>query len=173
MAEERASALRWEVPTIRGSMDALYEAHAHECMRLAYLMAQGDKQLAEDFVQEAFARYIGRFRFQRDPERVAAYLKRTIVNLSKRHAYRQALERRYLASRPSRDEAEISIREKDDELWQALLRLPQRQRAAIFFRYVEDLSETQAADVLGCSVGAAKSLVSRGLTNLRHQLGGG
>jgi RNA polymerase sigma factor (sigma-70 family) len=59
-----------------------------------------------------------------------------------------------------------------DELWRALLRLPVRQRSALFFRYYEDLSEAAAADALGCSVSALKSLVNRGLKELRAQLEG-
>ena len=52
-----------------------------------------------------------------------------------------------------------------------LLRLPPGQRAAIVLRYWEDLSEAEAAQVLGCSPGTVKSAASRGLARLR-ELGG-
>jgi DNA-directed RNA polymerase specialized sigma24 family protein len=35
--------------------------------------------------------------------------------------------------------------------------LPTRQRAVLVLRYYEDLSETQTADLLGCSVGTSQS----------------
>ncbi len=56
-------------------------------------------------------------------------------------------------------------------MWHAILGLPPRQRAAIVLRYYEDLSERQAADVLGCSVGALNQLVVRATANLRDRIG--
>jgi DNA-directed RNA polymerase specialized sigma24 family protein len=38
-------------------------------------------------------------------------------------------------------------------------------------RYYHDLSEQQAADALACSPAAARSLVLRGMTTLREQIG--
>jgi RNA polymerase sigma factor (sigma-70 family) len=55
-------------------------------------------------------------------------------------------------------------------MWQALQRLRPRQRAAIVLRFYEDLTEAQTADILGCAVGTVKSLVSRGIDQLRGQL---
>ena len=57
-----------------------------------------------------------------------------------------------------------------DEMWQALLRLPERQRTAIVLRYYEDLSEAQTADTMRCPQGTVKSLVSRGLDRLRQEM---
>jgi len=56
-------------------------------------------------------------------------------------------------------------------LWQALGRLPARQRAAIVLRYYLDLSEAEVARQLGVPVGTVKSLVHRGLARLRDRLG--
>lgn len=55
-----------------------------------------------------------------------------------------------------------------DALWQAILKLPARQRAMVVLRYYEDLSEVQTAAVLGVSVGTVKSAVSRALSKLRE-----
>jgi RNA polymerase sigma factor (sigma-70 family) len=52
-------------------------------------------------------------------------------------------------------------------LWSALLRLPERQRAALVLHYCHDLSEQQTADVMQISLKALKSLVGRGLAKLR------
>jgi DNA-directed RNA polymerase specialized sigma24 family protein len=48
--------------------------------------------------------------------------------------------------------------------------LPAGQRAAVVLRYWLDLTETQAAAVLGCSVGNVKSQASRALAKLRVSL---
>ena len=52
----------------------------------------------------------------------------------------------------------------------ALLKLPQRQRAAIVLRHFEDLSEAQMAEVLECRPGTVKSLLSRGMEGLKTQI---
>ncbi|MEU0068998.1 SigE family RNA polymerase sigma factor [Streptomyces sp. NPDC006332] len=55
-----------------------------------------------------------------------------------------------------------------DAMWQAIMKLPARQRAMVVLRYYEDLSEVQTAEVLGVSVGTVKSAVSRALGKLRE-----
>src|SRR5258706_265154 len=52
-------------------------------------------------------------------------------------------------------------------LIQGLAQLPPRQRAVLVLRYWEQLSESEAADMLGCSLGTVKSSASRGLARLR------
>jgi RNA polymerase sigma factor (sigma-70 family) len=56
-------------------------------------------------------------------------------------------------------------------LWAALQQLPYRQRAALVLRFYGDLSERDAAAVLGCRTGTVKSLVHRGLAAMREELG--
>jgi len=161
MAGERAD---------RGSLAELYVAHAPDGVRLAFLLT-GDRALAEDLVQDAFARLIGRLRHLRDPNAFGAYLRRTIVNLANSHFRHRRVERAYL----ERQAAAPSIvanpnDELDERMHDVLLGLPQRQRAAIVLRFYEDLSDVQTADVLRCSPGTVRSLVSRGMRTLREAL---
>lgn len=146
----------------------LYQAHASALLRLAYVLT-GDRHAAEDIAQEAFVR-IGRrlIRF-RDPEHTRAYLLRTVINLSRGRARRARVERAALARlhHPQTHELPDGGR---DEIWAGLLRLPERQRAALFLRFYLDHSEATAAEVLGCSPSAMKSLVSRGLKTLRESV---
>jgi RNA polymerase sigma-70 factor (sigma-E family) len=153
-----------------GRLAELYEAHAPDAARLAYLLT-GDRALAEDLVHEAFVRLFGRFRELRNPDAFGAYLRTTVVNLARSHFRRRRVERAYLErqGRPDPAPRDVSGRE---ELWQALHRLRPRQRAAIVLRYYEDLTEAQTADVMGCAVGTVKSLVSRGVDRLRVELRG-
>ena len=53
-------------------------------------------------------------------------------------------------------------------LLQGLAQLPPRQRAVLVLRYWEQFSESEAADMLGCSLGTVKSSASRGLARLRE-----
>jgi RNA polymerase sigma-70 factor (sigma-E family) len=155
-----------------GSLGDLYVRHAPEGIRLAFLLT-GDRTLAEDLVQEAFARLVGRLRHLRDPGAFGTYLRRTIVNLSTSHFRRRQLERAYLERSATAPASETSPNEElDATMHEALLRLPERQRAAIVLRFYEDLSDVQTAEVLRCSPGTVRSLVSRGMKTLRSELEG-
>ena len=55
---------------------------------------------------------------------------------------------------------------------EVLLSLSKRQRAAIVLRFYEDLSDVQTAEILRCSAGTVRSLVSRGMKTLRSKLEG-
>jgi RNA polymerase sigma-70 factor (sigma-E family) len=155
-----------------GQLAELYERHAPAAGRLAYLLT-GDRALAEDLVQEAFVRVVGRFRHLQVPDAFEAYLRRTIVNLHTSQLRRKRLERAYL-EREGRAPNGAPIPDVDarEELWRAVLALPPRQRAAIVLRFYEDLSERETADALGCSTTAAKSLVARAMQTLRAQIEG-
>jgi RNA polymerase sigma-70 factor (sigma-E family) len=131
----------------------------------------GDKDLAEDLTQDAFIKLAGRWRDLRSPDAFGAYLRRTIVNMSRGHWRHVRVERKYLEREGARPRYQDSPElERRDELWQLLQELPHRQRAAIVLRYYEDLSEQQTADALGCSAGAVKALTHRGIERLRVQL---
>ena len=80
---------------LRSRLGDAYVRSAPGGIRLAYLLT-GDRAVAEDLVQEAFVRFVGRLRFLRDPDAFEPYLRRTIVNLSKNHFRRRAVERAYL-----------------------------------------------------------------------------
>ena len=52
--------------------------------------------MAEDLVQDAFVRLVGRLRHLREPNPFGAYLRRTIVNLATSHFRHRRVERAYL-----------------------------------------------------------------------------
>jgi RNA polymerase sigma factor (sigma-70 family) len=58
-------------------------------------------------------------------------------------------------------------REDRVALMGALMSLPVRQRSVVVLRFWLDMTETQVAEVLGCSVGTVKSQASRALAKLR------
>jgi RNA polymerase sigma-70 factor (sigma-E family) len=155
-----------------GSLSELYLAYAPDGIRLAFLLT-GDRGLAEDLVQDAFVRLVGRLRHLREPNAFWTYLRRTIVNLATSHFRHGRVERAYLdrlAAAPATDANDND--ELDETMHRVLLGLPQRQRAAIVLRFYEDLSDVQTAAVLGCSPGTVRSLVSRGMKSLRETLEG-
>jgi len=159
-----------------GKLAELYVRYADGAVRLAYLTT-GDLALAEDLVQDAFVRLAGRLVHLRDPGAFEAYLRRTVVNLSRSHFRRKKVERAYLARAGEAIELRDGVLaggsiEDRDALWQALQQLSSRQRVAIVLRFYEDLPEREIAEILKCRPGTVKSLVSRGLETMRREIRG-
>lgn len=149
----------------RVEFDQFVAARSQHLVRLAYLMTR-DPGAAQDITQTALANsWFAWKRITGDPE---AYVRRTLIN-----AYLTTLRRpwrRELATDPLPDSFHADV---NDELltrmvlWEALRRLPRRQRAVVVLRYFEDLTESQVAEILGCTVGSVKSHTSRALARLR------
>jgi RNA polymerase sigma-70 factor (sigma-E family) len=160
-------------PTSRDELGEFYATHVTSAKRLAYMLT-GDHELAEDLMQDAFVKVAGRLGGLRNQESAAAYLRQTIVNLCRSHFRRKGVERAYLR-REAAMHATEAVEPRDvlaaDVLWNELQHLAYRQRCAVVLRYYEDLSEHQAAEVLGCSVGALKALTNRAMEQLRAKVG--
>ncbi|MDG4536968.1 SigE family RNA polymerase sigma factor [Streptomyces sp. AV19] len=146
-----------------------YRAHYRSLLGLAALLLD-DTASCEDVVQEAFIRVHSARNRVRDPEKTLAYLRQTVVNLS-----RSALRRRILGlkllSKPMPDmaSAEEGAYEQleRDQLIKAMRGLQRRQREVLVLRYFADMTEAQVAEVLGLSIGSVKAYGSRGIAALR------
>ncbi len=154
------------------ALTALYTAHYRGLVRLAAHLT-GDRDTAEEVVQDAYVTVLGSWRGLRDPGKGEAYLRTAVVNAS-----RSRLRRRQVAARhrpePLRDmaSAEVGALEhvQRDLVLTALQSLPRRQREAVVLRYYADLTEAQTADAMGCGVGSVKSYTSRAMKALRPLL---
>jgi RNA polymerase sigma-70 factor (sigma-E family) len=150
----------------RDKLAEAYGMHASDAVRLAYLLT-GDADLASDLVQDAFVRVAARWPRLIEPQKFRSYLRKTVANLAKNHYRRRTLERRHLAEMAQAGSQVVHEHEARDEVFDALLRLPLRQRTAIVLRFYVDLSERETADDMSCSVAAVKSLTVRGIKQLR------
>jgi len=150
-------------PEVRDDpLAALYRDRFAAMVRLAHLIT-GSNAVAPDLVQDAFLKISSRLDQIDQP---SAYLRTTVVNECRGWMRRQAVERKH---QPSEDEPR-SLPPDVDEMWVALTRLSERQRAALVLRFYEDLSLDEIARTLGCRPGTAKSLVHRGLVSLKEVL---
>ncbi|MEV0924389.1 SigE family RNA polymerase sigma factor [Streptomyces spongiicola] len=150
-----------------------YRAHYRSLLGLAALLLD-DTASCEDVVQEAFIRVHSARRRVRDKEKTLAYLRQTVVNLS-----RSALRRRILGlkllSKPMPDMASAEEGAYDqlerDALIKAMKGLQRRQREVLVLRYFADMTEAQVAATLGISLGSVKAYGSRGIAALRVAMG--
>lgn len=139
---------------------AAYQDHWLDLTRLGYLLS-GDRGTAEEVVQDAFLRTLAAW------PRVAAplpYLRTCVVNGVHDRGRRKAVAERR-AERP----VDHSV-DHPDELWDALERLDLRRRSAIVLRFYADLPDADIAQILGCRPATVRTLVHRGLRDLRREL---
>ncbi|WP_431950553.1 SigE family RNA polymerase sigma factor [Actinacidiphila sp. bgisy167] len=171
-----------QAPSDRGDTDAAmsvgttvdhltetYRAHYRSLLGLAALLLD-DTASCEDVVQEAFIRVHSARKRVREPEKTLAYLRQTVVNLS-RSALRRRIMGMRLLSKPmpdmaSAEEGAYEALERD-ELKAALRKLQRRQREVLVLRYFADMTEAQVAETLAISIGSVKAYGSRGLAALR------
>src|ERR1700755_2181677 len=140
-------------------------------LRLAFLVS-ADVNLAEDLLQTTLSKTYLAWRRLDGMDSVEAYARRVLVNTATswwRRRWRGEQPTLALPERPSADQTD-AVAERD-AMWQAVATLPGRARAVIVLRYYEDLTESDAAALLGVSIGTIKSQSARALATLRTRLG--
>jgi RNA polymerase sigma-70 factor (sigma-E family) len=139
-----------------------------QLVRLGYGLT-GDRQLAEDLAQTAFAKAYASWGRVRRADNPDAYLRRIVVNANSNRFRKIRVGEVLTEMVPDLMAAADGAQRRGDRdaLMTALMQLPYGQRAAVVLRYWMDLSETETAAILGCSVGNVKSQASRALTKLR------
>jgi len=126
---------------IEAAIELAYDRRASQLWSYARRLGV-DGSIAEQLVQEAFARLLQVARRGSTPENVDAWLFRVVHNL--------AIDE-HRRARPSPVRL-ITVEEPTDDrlaLWQEVDKLPEKQRAAIYLRYRADL------DFAGVEIGRA------------------
>ena len=137
-----------------------------QLVRLGYGLT-GDQHLAEDLAQTALSRAYASWSRVRRTGNPDAYVRRIMLNAN-HSRFRKRRVREQLTDRPPETRAhEAGGPDDRPALMAALMRLPAGQRAVVVLRYWMDMTETEAAAILGCSVGNVKSQASRALAKLR------
>ncbi|MGH3440946.1 MAG: SigE family RNA polymerase sigma factor [Nitriliruptorales bacterium] len=145
--------------------DTFYGTHYAPMVRLSRLVT-GRLDLAEEVVQDAFIEVA-----QRWPriERHFQYLRSAVINRSRTRVRRAARERAAQFEEP-RSLGDGAIPAEFQAIWAALASLSTRRRAAVVLRFYEDLSDEDIASILDCEPGTVRSLVHRGVSQLRRNL---
>lgn len=157
------------------AVTALYETHALGMIRLAHIML-GDRQSAEDVVQEAFCGLYRRWSHLADPGSAVHYVRSAVLNHCRSVLRRRATSQapREVASHPEAAqsaESAVLTREERDEIMRAVRRLPPRQCEALVLRFYLDLSAEETATTMGISPSTVRSATHRALASLGRMLG--
>ena len=142
-----------------------FAARAPALRRTAYVVVR-DWHVAEDLTQQAFAKVYVAWPRIREETRIA-YTRRAVVNECLSHLRRH---------RPETPTAELpegataAVEESVHDLGTALAALPDRQRAIVALRFLDDLSVAEVGRLLGIADGTVMSQTNRALETLRTRL---
>ena len=142
------------------AVEDLWTEHYARLVDLAAAMV-GSRARGEELVQDAFAKVLKRYDTIANP---GGYIRTTVVNGAK-----SELRKREVRRRLGRTAAGPATVDADDEyLTDALHRLSPNRRIAIVLRYYADLSDEQIGEHLGVRPATVRSLLARGIADLRE-----
>lgn len=149
-----------------------YRESKDACL-FAVLVSVGDRDVAQDLVDEAFARAWASWRSVRRHPAPAAWVVRTALNAS---ISRWRKHRREVPLPEPRNVADQAVTHGatdsplDPWIMAALTRLPARQRQVVTVRLLLDLDTSRTAEALGISPSAVKAHLARAIATLRSDL---
>ena len=158
--------------TQRPDFEEFYRKSKDACL-FSVLMNVGDRDVAQDLVDEAFARAWASWRSVSRHPAPAAWVVRAALNLGVsrwRHRRREiSLPDPGTVTDPAvgPGTADSAL---DPRIMAALTRLPARQQQVVTLRLLLDLDTSRTAEALGISPSAVKSHLARALAVLRGNL---
>ena len=145
-------------------IEAMYRSRFPHFVQVATAIV-GDREVALEAVQDAFAGAVRSRRTFRGEGSLEAWIWRAVVNASYK-------------TRPAPDPSAAADRDRENgyelhdegDIWPHIAVLPERQRTALFLRYYADLDYRSIASALGIEVGTVSATLSAAHTSLRRAL---
>ena len=156
---------------LREAMDI----YGHYLLRLAYTYVKS-KEKAEDIVQEVFIRYYIHMEQFEGRSSVKTYLYRMVVNECHNYFKSWAYRKTELTSLFKKQEISISVesqilkQEEMDVIAHSITTLETKYREVLWLYYYDELSITDIASILQCSVNTVKTRLARGRKRVGIQL---
>ncbi len=148
------------------SVEMAVERFSTDVFRMAYARL-GNKSDAEDITQDTFIKYLKETKPFVDENHVKAWLLRVAINSSK-NLVNSASHRK----NTSIDAADLMSVETEDysEVYEAVLRLPEKYRIVVHLYYYEGYSVEEIADMLSAKESTVKSWMRRARMKLKDIL---
>lgn len=162
----------------------IVEIYKNKVFQLCYRML-GNRQEAEDAAQEAFIRAFINIHTFKQELKFSTWLFRIATNLcidrirKKKPDYYLDAEVQgtegltmysQVASSDPLPEAELESLELQETIQKEILKLPEKYRAVIVLKYIEELSLNEISEILDLPLGTVKTRIHRGREALRQQL---
>lgn len=152
---------------------ALYRVHTPALYGFALRLARGNRDEAEDIVQDAWVRAVAQLDGFRWQSSLKTWLHAVALNV-----YRETLRRRDTAARHRQElQRRFTVVHGDRrppplDLERAVRELPDGQREALVLHDIEGYTHQEIAGLLGIAEGTSKSQLSKARRALRARLSG-
>lgn len=159
----------------RSAFDVLVTRHQRQVYQLCYRFV-GNHEDASELAQDAFVRAYRSLNSFKGDAAFTTWVHRIAVNVCLNRLSRKAppiaplSDGDYAASPGERADDAVLRQERALRVRAAIAQLPPKQRATLILRAYQDLSHEEIAEVLGSSVGAAKTNLFHALKRLRQML---
>ncbi|MEN8264811.1 MAG: sigma-70 family RNA polymerase sigma factor [Nitrospirota bacterium] len=167
--------IQWICKGRHEAFAALVKRHSKRFYSFAYLIIF-NKNDAEDIVQEAFLKLWNRPELW-DPGRqvkFTTWFYRVIRNLCLDHNKKKKplslSEDMQLSNKQPGQEILLNQKQKQEQLDSLIQELPERQQLALNLCFYEELSNKEAAEIIGVNVKALQSLIMRAKTTLKEKV---
>lgn len=155
--------------------DTLVERHSAELFRYLWRMLS-DEADAQDCLQDTYLRAFRAYGRIEDTRHLRAWLYKIATNVARSHLVRAGKRRQRegqllepMAAGGKGLGALVAERSELAEVQQAVLALPDNQRAALMMRKYQQLEYEEIAAALGCSQDAARANLYQAVKKLRAQ----
>ena len=161
----------------RGAFDELVRLYQRRATDVAIRLL-GDAEKGSEAVQAGFVRAYLNIGKLKEPKRFEVWLLRIVTNaaISQRRASKRRKERIKITDNCYADKKAVSPVEKGiaeelkEAMQRAMLKLSKKEAKAIALFGLEDLSQREVAEIMGCSVGAVRWYVFRARQKLKTLL---
>jgi RNA polymerase sigma-70 factor (ECF subfamily) len=168
------------VPDVQEQYEELMRTHYAQVVRLCRLLL-GDRHEAEDVVQEVFVKLWKECRLPHESMAWGGWLTRVAVHACRDRrrsgwwkwwrAKYTPLQEWHLPGHVVTPEEALMHGEERTRIAQAFQRLSPRQQEVFVLCHLEERSSTEAAELLGLTVGSIKQHLFRAVQHLRQALG--
>lgn len=152
----------------RTAFAALYRRHAGRLLSMLWRLTGGDRERAEDLLQDAFVQAWNKLDQLRDAQAFAAWIKRLAVNLALADRRRMKIAQGEPTAEPAA--AEPPWPAADLDLERAIARLPERARQVLVLFHLEGLGHARIAELMAIGEGTSKAQLHRARKLLKEML---
>jgi RNA polymerase sigma factor (sigma-70 family) len=170
----------YSLPAGKAALDPpeLLEEHIPGLRRFARALLHGDRQAADDLVQDSLERALSRWHQRRREGDLRGWIYTILYHrfITDTHRLRRRGEHKSLSEVQEADQPGVegdqdrALARRD--LMRGLAALPEEQRAVLLLVGVEDFSYEEAARILELPIGTVMSRLSRGRERMRRYMHG-
>jgi len=178
-AEDRSMTGRSSLQEVSADSTALLEAYIPGLRRFACALLRGNREHADDLVQDSLERALSNWHRRRPDADLRSWIYTIVYNRfltewrrQRRYAPLRSLSECLDEDLPGVDGGQASALTHRD-LLRGFAELPQEQRKVLVLVGVDDFSYKDTAHALGVPIGTVMSRLSRGRERLREYLEGG